>query len=1228
MIRKIIFLKIFSFFLFILLINYQITVNCVIAREKTKTCKDVNCTGVFFSTTVTRDFVSNHPSFQSLKIGDKIDVVAIKFSHRGDIMEGVVNGERGYFYTNFIDKDPYHRFLLNVTEKNENTLSIVSFSEDKTGKGLFIKNVVAADFLDSDVHIALNPNGVYIPKKNKEDDSGHGHSHGGHGHSHGGYEETSHNHKHNHEEGITTTTMTPSIETKPNGNVPSLDATKNDFTATTTAQKIEDSKPILQNNIEVTSPVSSQANVPEKDLNNNIINSDTTLEHVKTNTEVPDLNKNLNKIDKVHGSSIGELDDKKLDVKQEVSSSIPSDSASQISNTEVTTPAPMTAGINPSVKINSEATVSPPIAGTATLAPTIAALTTPTPTPTIAAVTTPASTIAAITTPAPTIAEVATPAPTIAAVTTPASTIAAITTPAPTISEVTTPIVEKITTQSSVVDENSILFEEITTPLPIFEEITTSASVVVDKTTVAPIVNEQKTTPNPIESISLPPLNDLLVPSSIKNDLSNKLEEEAIQTTTPSPIKLDSFVNEANETKEKVLQEDNVYNNHKSEEIDKEKSFMQLYIGYYLKMIVASFRETLPDSFSKIDDSGIILLILAPMSILIHLTNKFLFSDDESQEIFERKYLHDSLTKIKEQEVMIKKLKETQADPQLISQFHGLKEEYERIYKENQELLKAKELLIYENGNFKKMFERKENENHNLKEELKITKEKLFIKDDSVVSLEKKIIQLQSDSNSLLQENEQLKESMEEKDKKIDNYSKECEANVEENKILKLQIIDIEEQLKNGKEEHDKLRKEIEGLSELLEEMNQNSQNQDNEGAGSIGSTGWSDVGDVEIESAGSNSLGCNKNGKRRSPDLGGGNILDLARSRAEIKRLEQEIEDITVKLNKETVTKDGLLNKISMLEHEIDAQKNELTHNATERNENSAQISRLLTLVEERSNEIKDLQSREKELRTEYMELDQKYRDLRDEKLGIEFKCKESESLVKSLQSEVNKLETINYNEVRKLKNQLKLLEEEKNSEIKGLKFQNETLQSRVQLSNSEVVSGSGIRQPMGLSEGLPITASNPLMNSSGPIRPLWSDVDDAPVASSNMRNQASLFGSELDSSDNGSLKKNVKIRKSMKKSKPPLHEGMLNTSYNGYVMPSPHLEYASSSGRRSVGREMLAGGSQTSHNTGNRRTRSRSQGRESERLVSPLTFTGYDFPEYQQHSYHHLQPSNQRQK
>uniref|UniRef100_A0A0K0FDC7 Cellulosome anchoring protein cohesin region n=1 Tax=Strongyloides venezuelensis TaxID=75913 RepID=A0A0K0FDC7_STRVS len=1205
MTRQLVYSKIFnillSFLFVVLLINERLEVSGVIAKEKTKTCKDVNCTGIFFSTTATRDFLSNHPSFKTLRTGDKIDVVAIKFSHRGDIMEGVINGERGYFYTNFVDKDPYHNFLLDVTASKDNTLSIVSFSEDKIGKGLHIKNVVAAEFLDGDLHMAFNPNEVYVPKKDKEDDSGHGHSHGGHGHSHGGHghshgghghshEETAHNHGYVKEKIVATTTKPTIVEEKTgsDGSASPTGKATVDPTITPQSPDVKDHKSATQDDL--TASVTMKPIIPNLEIVKNVINS-ANLDGEK-----------VGGLNTIVGSEVKVQGELKEEVKMEVNVESP--------NTGMTTPAPIVA----------EVTTPPPIAAEVT-----------TPTPIVAEVTTPAPIFAEVTTPPPIVVEVTTPTPVVVEMTTPAPVVVEVTTPAPVAAEVTTPtpIVVEATTAIPIA-------LEMTTPVPVAAEVTTPAPVVAEVTTPAPIAAEMTTTlPTPVESATLPPLGDLppippprKIPSLNTMDLLSKSVEELIKTTTPSPsLQVDSITNE---TTENLEQESKLYEPKKVEEIKDEKSFLQLYIGYYLKMAVGSFRETLPQSLAGIDDSGIILLILAPISILVHLTNKWLLSDDESQDVFERKYLHDSLTKIKEQEVMINKLRETQADPQVMMQYQNIKEEYERIYKENEEIIKLKENLMYDNGNFKKMLERKENENHTLKDEIKNIREKLIIKEESLTSLEKITSKLENENDILLEENRQLKVNEDKKDKKISDYCKEIEKSTEENKQLKCQIVEFEEELKNSKVEHDKLRKEIEGLSELLEEINQNSQNPNNEGDGSIGSTGWSDVGDVEIESAGSNSLGKNGNGKRRSPDLGGGNLLDLARSRAEIKRLEQEIEEVTSKLNKEKSAKEGLLDKISLLDREIEVQKNELTHNATERNENSAQISRLLTLVEERSNEIKDLQNREKKLQAEYMELDQKYRDLRDEKLSVEFKCKESESLVKSLQSEVNKLETINYNEVRKLKTQIKLLEEEKNSEIKGLKFQNETLQSRLQLNSSDYSSGSGNgnRQPLGLSEGLPINATNPLMNTSGPIRPLWSDVDDTPVVSSAMRNQASLFGSELDSSDNGSLKKNVKIRKSIRKSKPPLHEGMLNATYNSYVIPPQHLEYASSSGRRSVGREILTGAPQGPPTNMVKRARSRSQGREGDRLVSPLTFTGYDFPDYRQNSYHHLQPPSHRQK
>uniref|UniRef100_A0A0N4ZQ42 SH3 domain-containing protein n=1 Tax=Parastrongyloides trichosuri TaxID=131310 RepID=A0A0N4ZQ42_PARTI len=1105
----------------LLLLFYPKTLNGVIAKEKTKVCGDSTCNKVLFSTNAIRKFAANHEHFISLKEGDAIDVVAIKFSNRADLMEGIINSSRGFFFASFADNSPYHEFLFEITGNKNNKLTKVSHKE-LPGKGIHNEEVVAADELNLELQKAMNPDAIPQVIKNT-DDSGHGHSHGGHGHSHSGHGhshggddhshgENAHNHKNTQEKVLSTTVTPDTIKKGGNDDLPSLNGKvpTDSIVITTPTPTIEEPKPVLSESNEVTTVkpyLDDNIDLGKVFIDNNIIHNRVKRENVEIRKNIINSGEDIPISGEKKVIDAGSLNS--IISSENITPPVADPSPVVI---EVTTPKPVEIPIEVKITTPKPVTIDisspPPMAAEITTAKEMVVEVT---TPTVEEITTAKD----VTTPRPVVVDIITPPTTTEIPKTiekevslpnveelSKSSIVDISTPSPKVEEIAT--VKDVTTPTPVVVDiiappmtNEIpktIEKEV--PLPNVEKI--SKSSIIDNSTPSPTVEEATTTKPSMsdvpkeESITPPPLGDFpqtepikKLPSLNEINLIDKTVEDSITTTTvlPQINPSDLIINETHEDLP-VLKE-----------IKKEKSFLQLYIGYYLKMAIRSFKTTLPVELSSIDDSGIVLLILTPICILIHLTNKFLFSDNGCAEVFDRRYLHDSLTKIKEQEVMIRKLQETQADPEIVGQFQGLRSEYQRVLGENEEIKRMNESLIKDNSNLVTSLEKKNKENVSLLENIK--NRDIMINDykESLKLLEDRNGILEEHNDNLTKEVEDLKSELGGKNDKIQKYVKNYEESVEENKSLKRQIYDIEEQLKCGKEEHEKLRKEIEGLSEMIEELNQCSQNQDNEGAGSVGSTGWSDVGDLEVESAGSNSLGCSKNGKRRSPDLGN-NILDLARCRSEIKRLENDIEFVTTKLAKETMAKEELIRKISMLEREIETQKNELNHNTTERNENSAQISRLLTLVEDRDNEIKELHNRELQLRTEYAELDQKNRSLHDEKIAIEYKCKESESMVRSLQTEVSKLETINYNEVRKLKNQLKLLEEEKNCEIKGLKFQNENLQSRMHLTSNEFTAG-GARPASGISEGIPLSISNPLMTTS-PVRPLWSDIDDGPLLSS----------------------------------------------------------------------------------------------------------------------------------
>uniref|UniRef100_A0A0N4Z5Q3 SH3 domain-containing protein n=1 Tax=Parastrongyloides trichosuri TaxID=131310 RepID=A0A0N4Z5Q3_PARTI len=823
----------------LILLFYSRPSNETITKEKTKVCGNLNCNKVLFTTKVVKEFISNQKHFINLKEGDIIRVVAIKFSNRADLMEGVINdNNRGFFFASFVDDDPYHEFLFEITSSRKNKLVKVSHKEIP-GKGMQGEVVIASVELDLQLQKAINPEGV------------------------------------------------------------------------------------------------------------------------------PKVIKNGSNIDYDY------LDDIKANKKVK-------------KNVITTTVSSGSVKINRDRKSNEVTTVKPYF-------------------------------------------------------------------------------VESEDRKKVVIDENIVhkRVKRIDTKFVSTEDISISKKDVNEEDSI-----DQKI----FESTTLKPnIIDIIPSSVIVNEVTTiKPSMDSIKTTTMASLYPFS---------------DKMYQNVPTlKETIKEKSFLQLYVGYYLKMAIVTVKSFLPEEFSSIDNSGIILMILTPICVIIHLTNKIFFYDNEHREIFERKYLHDSLTKIKEQEVMIRKLQEKQINSETIEEYERLKKEYQKANIEQEQIKKINENLKTNNSNLMFDLKKKNDENVELIESIENKDGTINNLKESIELLEKKNNVLKSQNDYITNEVNNLKSELDDKDKEMKKCEQSYEDCVEKSELLKNQIFSLEKQLKDKKQECDKLQKEIEGLSEIIEEMNQFSQHHDNEKSGS---PGWSDL-DID-----DSTLEKNKKIKKKSLNLSG-KILDLARCKGEIRKLGRDIEAMTSKLNKETSEKKELLHKISILEDEVETQKKELSSNSIERNENLTQISRLLKLVEDRDNEIKNLYSRELQLQADYAELDRKNRNLHIEKAAMINTCKEAKTLIKSLQSDVNKIETANYNEVKKLKNQLKLLEENKNNEIQYLRLQNKTLQSRVALTSN--FTAGGARPAFDGDEIIPLSLTTQFMATNS-VRPLWSDADTSLV-------------------------------------------------------------------------------------------------------------------------------------
>ncbi|VDM63644.1 unnamed protein product [Angiostrongylus costaricensis] len=134
---------------------------------------------------------SNHEAFLSLTQDESIDVTAVKFSDRTDLMEGVLkDGRRGNFYISAIDIEPYIKFLRNAIEYKKEMMEI---SQDRAdiGPKKFLDlhlvrdyNVQASRYAEE--QNISQPELLPLPDLTVPNLGSHGNEHGGgNGHGHG-----------------------------------------------------------------------------------------------------------------------------------------------------------------------------------------------------------------------------------------------------------------------------------------------------------------------------------------------------------------------------------------------------------------------------------------------------------------------------------------------------------------------------------------------------------------------------------------------------------------------------------------------------------------------------------------------------------------------------------------------------------------------------------------------------------------------------------------------------------------------------------------------------------------------------------------------------------------------------------------------------------------------------------------------------------------------------------
>ncbi|VDK80979.1 unnamed protein product, partial [Onchocerca ochengi] len=190
-----------------LTVFFSLTSSLGAIAKKTKLCGDEACSEKLFEGKFHRSSLANHESFLSPNENDSVNVYAIKFSDRTDLMEGALVREpakKGNFFSMHINLDDYVEFLKNAVVSNKTMFMISRDPRDHPSHRLVgIKAALPELIKDYEVNAKRLSVERQLPTEEIDyaalgyfsDTEGHGHSHN-HEHRH------SHNHEHYHDRGM------------------------------------------------------------------------------------------------------------------------------------------------------------------------------------------------------------------------------------------------------------------------------------------------------------------------------------------------------------------------------------------------------------------------------------------------------------------------------------------------------------------------------------------------------------------------------------------------------------------------------------------------------------------------------------------------------------------------------------------------------------------------------------------------------------------------------------------------------------------------------------------------------------------------------------------------------------------------------------------------------------------------------------------------------------------
>uniref|UniRef100_A0A914Y8K0 Uncharacterized protein n=1 Tax=Panagrolaimus superbus TaxID=310955 RepID=A0A914Y8K0_9BILA len=509
--------------------------------------------------------------------------------------------------------------------------------------------------------------------------------------------------------------------------------------------------------------------------------------------------------------------------------------------------------------------------------------------------------------------------------------------------------------------------------------------------------------------------------------------------------------------------------------------FIATTIRPFLKSFSSGFRSFMPYPLSEFDDTGAFVFVFFIISTIMYIIS-WLFSDSGRPDVLDRRALHDSLTKIKEQEVQIEQLKRNASDPAVTAQYG---KEIERLRKEKSEienrlhamgqaieqresesheahqeqkrLQNENHQLVADKAELQNKFDNVFTENQDLAKELSLVRSQLAEANErqsnSVAENQENrrlINKLESDINELQSKNSSLQIE-------LDTLTTKCEQLERQNENLKMSesgcmdlIRELEEKLKTSDAKITKMFKK-DGIDET--------------GSGeSNASNGWSDMemGDLEasedvkeeeakatteseaikpakptkpvkVVTLGKKDSKATKekepspeqlrkasiSGKARASSI---DIYEVVNLKSELRRLEAEREDLKRELENEQRNRESVNDQLDQLKKTLAEKKSDLEQTAKDKDYFRTQTETLSQRVAEYTQKIERLQ----EDREKVFVLEKDILVLSKEKEEAYSKIKDLEKAVRKAEEQSTKLETRYFHEERRLKEQMYKLEEQ----------------------------------------------------------------------------------------------------------------------------------------------------------------------------------------------------------